>query len=345
MLDYKTELKKLNKRLYWHVRDDKEGTPNDIEYKIDYCMADDRNWSIDTPRQKDIKGFIKHFEDIRRTMQPDAMKVTILKKGKNIGETVLKITDTHIELVDKKEDKAELVTTVKVQEEYHDNPHEFYQRMMRDQKDSLGSMVIEKTHEIELQRLSDNHTNEMRFTKQEYEFRIRELQKELEALKEKNFDNTKTIEDRDSEIFALEEDIRLLQERLSEKNGEGEKVKTLGATLVMGKLFNMDKEEVMGLAGLMLDKEVASKPENEEKKGGLVTETDENLSEEKKKRKTDKDTIIGWLKSIDDADFQKVCAVLSTCSKEMALFDEVIKYLVEKETTKAPNTEQAAENQ
>lgn len=342
MLDYKNELKKLHTRLGWHAKDEKEGKPSEIEYKIDYCMADDRNWSIDTPRRKDIKGFIKHFEDIRRTMQPDAMKVTILKKGKNIGETILKITDTHIELVDKKEDKAELVTTIKTQEEYHDTQHEFYQRLMRDQKDSLGSMVIEKTHEIELQRLSDNHSNEMRFTKQEYEFRIRELQRELDMLKEKNIDNTKTIEDRDSEIMALEDNIRLLQERLNEKSGEGEKVKTLGATLVMGKLFNMDKEEVMGLAGLMLDKEVVSKLDNEEKKGGLVNETDENLSEEKKKRKSDEDTIIGWLKNIDDADFQKVCAVLSTCSKEMALFDDVIKYLLEKE--KATETAPSEEN-
>lgn len=277
------------------------------EYKIEYCDSAATSWTIAAPKTDEIKRFTKNAQDIIEMFTPDALKITVYIKGIQKLTKFVKITDTHIPLVDSK------VKTEPVQNENFQG---------------FG----------EVQRTADKYENDIRFMKFEHESDIRVYRDRIRRLEEKLEATEGECAEFASEVEDLQKELEQAHNALEKKSSAQSQLATLGSIKILGKVFKIPETDIQELSGLVINDNEEFSPA-EHNKGGFEIEEVEDTNPE---RTAKQNSIMQWMKSLDDSLFARFFAFMTIITHKSGAFDTAVKAVNDIETD--TNQEKGGEN-
>lgn len=264
------------------------------EIQIEYCNVNSDTWTLARPKTDEVRKLVKFSQEIVDMFGPDALKITVFINGRSKLNKIVKVTDTHIPL-------AESAINEKAKKE---EEKEFFS--------GLG----------EVERVKDKCENEIRFIQLRHENDLRRYQDKIERLEEK----LKSVENESAEfateIEDLEKEIAHLQELVRKNNQEQSKLIALGGVRVLGKVFGMQQDEISELSGFIMRGDEEPEKLQTQDKGGFEFDDDSGIDEQRKAKQT---SIISWMKSLDEENFESFFNFMMTITNVPNAFSVAVK--------------------
>jgi hypothetical protein len=258
------------------------------------------------PRTDQISRIVAIGEEVIKMFGADAIKVIVYSNGRKLLDKAIQVSDTFIPLLE-----AETPEEEKTEE-----------------KEEKKAEAIEEKQQMflngfnsEMQRLEDKHENEIRFIKLEQENTIRTYLSEIATLKEQLKNSESECATFASDMLDMEKEYNRLNELLSKKSSDQSKLVTLGGIKLLGKAFGMKDDDIMQLSGMVLSGDDDNDFVSREDKGGFELEEAEDQNPE---RTVKQNSIIEWMKSLDDEQFSRFFQFMSIVTNRPGAFDLAI---------------------
>lgn len=300
-MNYKNELEQLK-----YTVKNFPGAKN-LEFKVDYCRISSTDWTLARPKTDHVNRIVSIGEEVIDMFGADAIRVTVYNNGRKLLEKTIQVTDTYIPLLEKDKPK-DLEEEEPEKEEQKEAPEQ-------------NQQVFLSGVNSEMQRLQDKHENEIRFIMLEHESTVRTYLSEINALKEKLKASESECATFASDMLDMENEYNRLNEILEKKGSEQSKLVTLGGIKLLGKAFGMKDDDIMQLSGMVLTGDDDHEQHPAEDKGGFELDTAEDQNPE---RTMKQNSIIEWMKSLDDEQFSRFFQFMSIVTNKPGAFDVAI---------------------
>lgn len=277
------------------------------QFSIDVCRIKSNDWKACHLRTnfEDGAGFTEIVQSLIDKLSPDAIRVSTYINDRKNDEFIIKLTDTHIPLIDKTDEVTE--------------------KIKGNAKQPLSGVELgytEQLRKIETDRIVDRYENDIRFMGLKHQAEIDKLNIEIATLKEKIEDLTAEAAMYAEEIEKLTSDLEIANRKLEQKSSEQQRAMTLGAVHFLGKAFNVEKDELKGLLGMIASDNPQESSGQSEKGGGLEVDEDDKTDPVRKQKIT---VLTDWMKSSSNEDFDQFWEFMMTITNIEGSFEAAFK--------------------